>query len=206
MAEYGSWGNIERHGLLSTQALTDLFEVNDDARERILRQRRPECVAISHPQMGEAVVRDQKPMDDPGLRRALRDGLTPRDWYAIINAKVFFWLTEARLQRLRLAKPYAKKRQTILIVDTQELLARHGERVVLSPINSGCTKPMPHPRGRDTFLPLERYPFDAWDRKRRGKDPIVELAVSDSVPDIHALVIEAVEEGGGEPTKVLYSR
>ena len=50
----------------------------------------PESVAITHPVEGTAVIRDQKPMTDEGLRRALETGLSPTDWYRILNTKAFF--------------------------------------------------------------------------------------------------------------------
>ena len=40
MAEGGSWPSIQRHGLRSTSALLDLFEVDGARREAILRRHR----------------------------------------------------------------------------------------------------------------------------------------------------------------------
>jgi len=62
MAEAGSWPSIRRHGLLSTSALLDLFEVTGVERVRLESQRRPETVKIEHPEHGEALIRDQKPL------------------------------------------------------------------------------------------------------------------------------------------------
>jgi hypothetical protein len=197
MAEPGSWPSIQRHGLLSTNALLDLFEVHGDARDQLAARHRPDSVAIRHAVHGGAVIRDQKPMDDRGLVRALGGGLTPAEWYRILNDKVFFWLSAERLERLLSARAYRHRRQTVLTVDTASLLARHAERVLLSPINSGCTKPMPQPRGRDTFLPLADYPFEEWDRDRKRKDPVVELTVTYAVPDIRDFVVRVEERGGG---------
>lgn len=57
---------------------------------RSLSIHRPECGPITHHVYGTAVIRDQKPMDDKGLTRALRDGLMPCGSYQILNGKVFF--------------------------------------------------------------------------------------------------------------------
>lgn len=206
MAETGSWPAIQRHGLLSTQALVDLFELRGEAREGLVALHRPNSVLIRHPVHGEAVIRDQKPMSDGGLARALRDGLTPSDWYRILNEKVYFWLERRRLEGLLAAAAYRDRRQTVLTVDTAALLARHADRVLLSPINSGCTKPYPQPRGRDTFLPLTSYPFEEWDRKRHRRDPVVELTVQNSVPDIRDCVITVEEVGGGLERVVLWEK
>lgn len=200
MAEAGSWPSIQKHGLLSTSALLDLFEVKGAPREALEARHRPESVMIRHPRHGVAVVRDQKPMDDAGLRRSLQGGLSPSDWYQLLNARVFFWLREKRLETLLHARAYKHKRQTILTVDTARLLARHEARVLLSPLNSGATKPYPQPRGPSTFLPLATYPFSEWDAKRRRKDPVVELTVTHSVPDIRDFVLQVEEVGGGQPT------
>ena len=201
MAEAGSWPGIMRHGLLSTSALLDLFEVRGPDRNTIESTHRPESLTITHPLHGTAVIRDQKPMSDKALRRALRGSLSPADWYRILNRMVFFWLTEKRLKRLLEAIEYRDKRQTVLTIDTARLLERHGHRVRLSPMNSGNTRPYPHPRGRDTFLPLSEYPFES--RRKRGREPAVELTVEYSVPDIRDFVLHVEEAGGGRPPSVL---
>src|SRR5438445_4566198 len=95
MAEAGSWPSVQQHGLLSTTGLLELFEINGEQRQKLECRHRPERVSIHHPKHGSAVIRDQKPMDDSGLRRALRD-MTPEEWYRLLNSKVFFWLCEER--------------------------------------------------------------------------------------------------------------
>ena len=204
MAEAGSWPGIRRHGLLSTSALLDLYELEGEARTSIEAAHRPASVPINHPEHGRAVIRDQKPMDDAGLRQSLQGGLAPTDWYRLLNDKVFFWLTEERLLRLLNARAYRDKRQAVLTLDTARLLERHAERALLSPINSGATKPYPQPRGPDTFLSLGEYPFAEWDKKRRRKDPAVELAVRYAVPDVRDLVLRVDEREGGETVEVLW--
>lgn len=200
VCEESNLPGIQRHGLLSTAALCDLFELPQDAREAILLRHRPESVEISHPVHGAAVIRDQKPMDDNGLRRALQDGLHPLDWYALLNQHVFFWLDRERVERLLSARAYRGKRFALLTVKTQDLLDRHADRTVLSPLNTGATKPMPHPRGKDCFLPLSEYPFEAWLKKRNSRQAVVELAVRYSVPDLMGLV-EGVSVVAADGTK-----
>jgi hypothetical protein len=204
MAEAGSWPSIQRHGLLSTSALLDLFEVRGEQRVALEARHRPESVTLHHPQHGMAVVRDQKPMDDRGLLRSLSGGLTPEDWYRLLNTRVFFWVRRERLMTLLDARAYRGKRQTVLTVDTARLLARHEASILLSPINSGATKPFPAQRGPDTFLPMARYPFSSWDQKRKGREPVVELTVTHSVPDIRDFVLRVEEYVGGEPDTLLF--
>jgi hypothetical protein len=206
MAEVGSWEGIRRHGLLSTSALLDRWEVRGAARTELEKRRRPESVTITHPKHGDAVIRDQKPMDDRGLQKSLRDGLSPADWYEILNGRVFFWVCEDRLARLLGARAYRGRRQTVLTIDTAGLLERHAKRVTLSPINSGCTKPNPQPRGRDTFLRLDAYPFAAWQKKRGRRDIVVELAVDYAVPDVVDFVERADEREDGVVRELLWER
>lgn len=196
MAADGSWDSIARHGLLSTSALLDLFEYRGEQRYRLEAVHRPESVVIKHPLHGQAMIRDQKPMDDTGLRRSLQ-GMTPEEWYRNLNSRVFFWLTLERLHRMLNAAAYRDQTHAVLIVDTKRLLERHRERVMLSSMNTGATKPYPFPRGSSTFQRLDNYPFAAMVKKRGNRDPIVELAVDYSVPDIRETVL-AVELTRGE--------
>jgi hypothetical protein len=138
MAEQHSWPLIREHGLLSTTALLDRYDAG----------------------LGRAVVRDQLPMDDGGLRRCLKDGLSPEDWYRLLNAKVFFWFTRHRLLRLLNAGTYRNEEHDVLELEAQQLVAAHRERIWFCPMNSGCTKPFAHPRGIITFQRITDYPYD----------------------------------------------
>jgi hypothetical protein len=201
MAAEGSWPSIERHGLLSTSSLLDLFEVKDDERFALEQAHRPESVTISHPTHGTALVRDQKPMSDEGLIRSLQDGIRPREWYLILNRRVFFWATLERLRVMMNARAYRGLRKTIIVLDTARLLAQHKAAVALSPMNSGATKPAAHPRGRATFLPLNKYPFT--ERVSQRKEAVVEVTVEGGVAPIRPLVLRVEEVAGGRPPVVL---
>ncbi len=61
--------------------------------------------------------------------------------------------------------------------------------ITLSPINSGATKPIAHPRGRSTFLPLREYPFRERRASRSLQSAVVELAVTPAVPGIADMVV-----------------
>lgn len=204
ITQEGSWPSIQEYGLLSTEALLDLYGVNGNLRDSILGTRRPDCVAIEHPDYGHAIIRDQKPLIEARLRKVLQDGLSPHEWYVLLNRKTFFWVSEERLERLRTARAYQSLRQTLVIVDTGKLLARHADRVTLCPINSGATRPMAWPRGKSSFMPIEHYPFEAFRKKRGRKNAVVEFAVDYSVPDIADLVITVSELGGGRPDSTIW--
>jgi hypothetical protein len=100
MAEAGSWPSIARHGLLSTSALLDLFDIRGPAREAIESRHRLQSVRITHPVYGAAVIRDQKPLSDARLSTCL-SGCSIREWYELLNRKAFLWTTEDRLKILR---------------------------------------------------------------------------------------------------------
>jgi hypothetical protein len=204
MAECGSWPSIRLHGLLSTSALLDHWDVKGGQREAIEAVRRPENVVLGHPILGRAVVRDQKPMDDAGLRRCLRDGLTPSDWYRLLNDRVFFWLTRKRLHGLLKAKPYRELEHDVLELDTAALVSAHQTRITLSPINSGATKPFPAARGRDTFLPISDYPYADWRTRRAAGERVVELSVVGGVRDVERFVRRATTMRGEEVVRVLF--
>ena len=203
MTAAGSWPSIARHGLLGTSALLDLFRVPEEVRLQLETRHRPESVPICG---GRAVVRDQKPMSDAGLYKCLCDGLTPREWYRMLNSKVFFWVTRERLEKMLNARAYKKKWHTVLVVDTESLLADYLERVTLSHINSGATLFKPTPRGRNTFLPPDKYPFQRRRKERGASDAIAELAVDHSVPDIRKHVLLVEERKAGTPPKLIWRR
>ena len=188
MAHIRSWPSISEHGLLSTNALLNLFEVSDSERERLGRQHRAQCETLSHHPLADAVIRDQKPMSDAGLTNCLSDGLTPTDWYSILNQHVFFWPTQSRLHRMTCARAYKNDKHLIIVVDTASLLTRHFADVLLSPMNSGCTVPFPHPRGLNTFKPPDRYSFEA--RLKSYREGFAELLVRDAVHDVINHTIE----------------
>lgn len=203
MAEAGTWDSIRRHGLLSTTALLDLFEVHAHARRAIEVMHRPDSVTVSHPKHGSAVIRDQKPMRESALARCLQ-GMTPQQWYTLLNRRVFFWVTERRLTALLNARAYRARKHTVLILDTARLVQQHARRLVLSPINSGSTIYNPHERGRDTFLPFSRYPFAERRALRGVADAVAECAVIYSVPDICACTLSVEERRGTEVLETLW--
>jgi hypothetical protein len=206
MAELGTWPSIKAHGLLSTSALLDLYGVNGEERRRIESRRRPESVTMRHDRYGPAVIRDQKPISDSALQKCLT-GMTPTEWYRLLNTKVFFWLTPERVLGLLSARAYRDREHTVLTVDTQELLRLHQKKVVLSPINSGSTVYNPQPRGADTFQRLGTYPFEGWRQKRgSAKKAIAELAVDYHVSDIEALVLRVERRKRSRVLEVVYEK
>jgi hypothetical protein len=205
MAEANIWSSIEKHGLLSTSALLDLFEVDGDLRRKIETEHRPESITIHHREYGTAVIRDQKPMRESALRTCLR-GMTPREWYLKLNGQVFPWATGTRVQTLLSAKAYRDRKHTVITVDTAALMQKYADQIVLSPINSGSTIYNPRPRGKQTFLSMGDYPF-VQRRKLRGiANAVAEVAMGYAIPDLREFVICVEHRRNGRVLEVLYSK
>ena len=180
MSESGSWQSIQQHGLLSTTALLDLFGVQGQERSRIETKWRGRSVSIQHPEYGIAVIRDQGPMP-PHTLAPLLDGLTPSDWYELINRKSFFWATKDRLGRFLNAAPYRRQVHDVITVDTLGVVERHWERISLSFFNTGVSSFGPeYRRGVNSFRRVDEFP---------SNQSIAEVTVDYSVPDIVDLVM-----------------
>lgn len=205
MAEEGSWDSIRNRGLLSTTALLDLYEIQGEERFAIESQHRPKSVVIAHPRYGPAVIRDQIPMRESSLEQCL-DGMTPRQWYELLNGKVFFWATKQRLLQLLSARAYRDRTHSVLTVDTQQLVAQYSKTLRLSPINSGSTIYKPQPRGRQTFQLIPDYPFDVRKKKRGLANAIAEMCIDYSVPNLGDFVVRVVRMNGSTETDLVFER
>jgi hypothetical protein len=192
MADQDAWPSIAAHGLLSTEALVDRYELSSDFRSALLDQRRRKSVRIDHPVHGSAVIRDNKPMTDAALERCLTDGTTPREWYRRLNGLVFFWVRPERLGKLLRARAYRSCPHLVLELDSARLIAAHGSEVLLSPINSGSTLYNAPPRGSSTFSTIDAFPYEERRAKRgNSRAAIAELAVRYHVPDALQFVVHA---------------
>jgi hypothetical protein len=181
MAESGSWPNIGKHGLLSTSALLDLFEVKGPERFAIESCQRTESVTISHPVHGTAVIRDQKPLNEKALRKIL-DGMSTREYYELLNRKTFFWARRERLERLLTANLYKGRPHDVLTIETRPLVERYENQISIARINSGAFFGSGR-RGVGTFKSIEEYQFEEI-RKKQKDDAVVEIAVDYAVKDI----------------------
>lgn len=175
MASLGAWPSIRTRGLLSTHELVNLFGVPEPLRTQLLTTRRPEPSQLNHSEYGQAILRDQKPMSDKNLKRCLVD-CDLAEWYKLLNERVFFWLCEPRLITLMSAGEYRNKAHTILRLDSARLVGRCLDRVALTNMNTGNTRPFPHKRGPHTFRSLDTYEYEHR-RKLSDYSAIVELTV-----------------------------
>lgn len=190
MAECGTWERILEHGLLSTTALLDLFEVEGPKRSRIETQWRRQSESIAP----GVVIRDQKPMSPRALEHVLED-MTPDQWYALLNSKTFFWSTLERLKKMLGA--YENEHHDVLTVDTRKLVERHRDDIRLSRINSGATFGYAK-RGSGTFKSIEAYPAI------RRKPDVAEVVVDYHVPDVVDFTVSVERWKGQERLQTIW--
>lgn len=195
----GRWLSIHEHGLLSTEAVLQKWEVDEARRRELLTTVRSESTAIEHPVLGSAVVRDQGPIHEPSLRECLTD-LTVEQWLQKLNERVFFFLQRGQVDGLVGARRYRDTPSLVLIIDTASLVAAHEERIELCRINSGfAQRHSKSPRGSDTFMSIADYPHPHRAEPGRADRPDVkELTVLGGVPDIGRHVRSVQRVVGGE--------
>ena len=189
LADRDNWAAIQRDGLHSAAVLIARAGLRGRAARPFAGYRDTGMQLPSG-----ARLRDQRPMPPAALQRCLDDGLSPDDWYRLVNDKVFFWLDEDRLHRHVAA--CGKRPQLIVTVDLRALVERHGSRAFVTPFNVGNARRRPAARGRRTFVPLAAWLTARWQSeaepgaapRARSHRP-AELAIAGSVPDLMALVV-----------------
>lgn len=203
MAEDGTWPSIQRHGLLSTVALLDLFEAPSPLRTQVLGGVRRDKTLLRHPAHGTAVIRDQRPLKF--LRDVVTPGTSEQEYLDLLNSRVYLWASLDRLTKLLGARAYRDDFQTVLHVDTARLLAAHPE-IELAPYNTGSMHvPNAPKRGKDVFLPVLDYPHQEWAKKRgRSGDALVEVTVPYGIPDIAQCVFRVERWHEGAVAEVVF--
>ena len=175
LAEADSLASILEHGLMSTEGLLDLARIAEPERKLFLRRHRPENVRLSQGVM----IRDQRPMPPAALAPALDDGLSPSDWYALLNGFVFLWPDRERMKRQRRA--YASRPQMVLTFNAAALLDHFAADAFVSPINSGNARRKAVRRGRDTLVPYATWLREGWPTGQASRPP-AELLLRRTIP------------------------
>ena len=193
----GSWPSIKEHGLLSTKALLRSYGKSEDHMVALTQARRQHWVEIDCPGRPRAVLRDQKPLTDAGLRRALPDSVEPWQWYDLINSMAFFWPTKKRLKTMISASAYREVEHDVLLIDTETLVRLEESNIRLSRMNSGSTTRMAHPRDINLFKRFEDYPFETRLRKQGREGAVAEVCVMERVDRVREAVVD-VKRGSAE--------
>ena len=199
MAEATNWPRIQEFGLLPASHLLEIAGVTGDERRWLERAQRPEHTTLPN----GVEIRDQKRVPADALRACLV-GLTPAEWYAHLNARVFFWLDPGRLNRQRAA---CKRRpQIVLTLDVFTLVEAYRELTSVTPINTGNALRKPARRGTATFVPYDTWLESAWtseaaslgNTERSRSHAPVELTIAGPVPDALRHVVAAQELAAGQ--------
>lgn len=199
LAESANWSSIRHHGLLPASNLLDLAHVFGPDRNQLERQQR-----LEHTELPNGVqIRDQRPMPRAALEACLV-GMTPEEWYSLLNARIFFWLDPDRLNRQRTA--CEPRRQVVLTVDTAGLVRNYSRQLEVTPINSGNARRRPARRGAATFVPYALWMESGWASEaaalgvpeRSRSRPPAEVTVVGAVPDVMRFVLDASELAAGQ--------
>ena len=159
---------IEKHGLLSTNALLDLFEVEQTIRDDIAQRPRKAGIQLSHRDNGVVWLNDQAPLNLKKLAKCLDDDLTPLSWLDILNSRVYLWADKAGLERLKTANVKRRRKVSILTINTLRFAEAFIDQLEISPINSGATLHQPAHRGLSTFAKINELDFQTWRNRRRN--------------------------------------
>ncbi|MBB5055570.1 hypothetical protein HDF16_000239 [Granulicella aggregans] len=162
--------SIREHGLLSAQALADLYSFSSEETAAVLKQRR-RCIQQLH----GITLRDQHAAQESKMKSCLV-GITVPEWITLLNSKIFFFVSKEKAEVL--ARSYAAYDNLLLDVDTAALLSTHGEHASLCRINSGSFLYNPRPRGRASFIPLHAYSY------KNKRDTPAELSIDKTIPNV----------------------
>ena len=92
MTAAGGWEGIKANGLRTTRQLLTDAGADEATVEAVAFARRTEQVELAP----GVTIRDNKVLNETSLAKALTDGLTPRDWYGLLNERVFLWANPKR--------------------------------------------------------------------------------------------------------------
>lgn len=154
--EPANLASIKRHGLLSTERLLEMSGLNKKEKHAFLETHRPGSVTLK----SGIVIRGQEPMPPNVLAPALRDGMTPADWYRLLNGFVFLWTNQERVDRHQLA--FKGRPQKLLVFDAKLLLENLSRDLYVSPINSGNAMRKAAPRSSKLFVPYHVWLKRGW--------------------------------------------
>ena len=188
----GAWPHIQRYGLLSTSAV--LAQHGRPSDDPAATQHRPTGVALAATDdLPGVLIRDQIPLSTIQLPNVLTD-MTPDEWIAALNARVFFFVRRDDALALSNARAYREQQHELLTLNTRSLVNTHASRVELAHLNTGTVQRASGKRGSDTFTSIDTY--------KGTLSSVKELLVRDGVTPLtpHVLTVETVHAGGAAGT------
>ena len=189
IADARNWDSIRKHGLLCTDTIVrrSMQGAADNAAPRAYR---PKGVLLAD----GVFIRDQRPMAPASLARCLDAGVSPDQWYDLVNACVFFWANAARMERHLMAQ--RGQGLVVLTFDTRKLMAAYSKVAFLTPFNIGNSRRRAAARGWRTLVPVDCWLTDAWASEawpgsppRPANHKPAELAIKGDAPDALCFLI-----------------
>ncbi|SFQ12983.1 hypothetical protein [Variovorax sp. 770b2] len=178
-----NWAAVQRQGLCSADELLRRGAFGAQA-EAAVRAHRPQGVTLPD----GCYIRDQRPMPPQALARCLDPGLTPADWYALLNSCVFFWLDPDRVERHRAA--LSNRPQVLLTFDARALATACEAAAHVTPFNTGSALRKAAQRGLRTLVPLAQWRARGWASEALPQQPVraashrpAELVFRAALPD-----------------------
>jgi hypothetical protein len=191
-----AWPSIAERGLRSATWLVRAHGLDDDQSTTLLAAPREQVEVIGDPTdpVGHATLRDQKPLTLSKLER-LVEGITPEGYIRLINDRVYFYMKQADVERVRAQREDGGP-QLLLTFDSRRLLADYSGSVRVAKINTGATIGMQGRRGPRTWLAIDKFPGRATEVK--------EFTVLDGISDVTPYLVSAELWEKGEVTQVLF--
>jgi hypothetical protein len=155
----GVWEQIAKHGFRSAEQLIMDADLPDAEREQLLSTPRREAVRL-HVHGDEVILRDQGPLlARNDVKSILESGLDVSEWIHLLNRRVYFFATEAPLQKLRDKYIESDGAQDVIWLSPLKILEVEGIRLELASQNTGAVARRNGPqKTADAFLPLYRFP------------------------------------------------
>jgi hypothetical protein len=192
MADARNWPSIQHHGLLSTTQLLQKLEIADS--QAVEDQRAHGPVRLENATHGTVFIRDQHQIRESQLERCLID-MTPLQWRASLNSRVFFWPTLKRLKAM--FAYYQVEPQLIITIPARLLIEAYQGVIELSRINSGFVMRKPALRGSHTFQKLDDF-------QHSSKQKVAELTIPGAVPDLLKFAQDATIRQAGRRNRVVF--
>ena len=88
------------------------------------------------------------------------------------------------------ASAYKEVTHDVLVINAKTLVGLEEPNIRLSWMNSGCTKPIAHPRDMSLVKRFQDYPFEIRKKTRGRKGAVAEVCVLERVERIKEAIID----------------
>jgi hypothetical protein len=166
---------IKSAGLFSAAGLLACSALSSEEREHILFSQR-KTTLILQTDFGETVLNDQFPLPAKALLRCL-NGISPQDWYAEMNERIFFFLNEDKARSFGSVRADKLPARTLLCLNSKNLIAGLEDDFELCAFNSGNAMRRAVRRDRNSFQTIDKYPLIERARKYGWHHAVSELSI-----------------------------